>query len=190
MSYQEYREFVELLFSKGKTTGPNQSPAYLDYTKMGIQRMKKWDKISQVSPLMKEKVTQLPPQTWLVLTEAWCGDAAQSIPYLQKLTEENPSIQLRLILRDENLEIMDAFLTNGARSIPKLIALGPDLEEVYFTWGPKPHYLIEKQRAFRQDPQGKTSADFSREAHLWYAKDRHQAIEQEFHTCFQQAFGL
>ena len=59
---------------------------------------------------------------WLVLTEAWCGDAAQSLPIINKMAEVSDNITLRLILRDENLDVMDQFLQNGrSRSIPKLI---------------------------------------------------------------------
>ncbi|NVK48944.1 MAG: thioredoxin family protein [Cyclobacteriaceae bacterium] len=190
MTYSQYREMVNELFAEGKTTGENQSEAYLEYTRIAIQRMNRWDKVAKVSSEMEERVKKLPPQIWLVLTEAWCGDAGQTIPYMNKLAELNPGIQLRLILRDENPEIMDAHLTNGARSIPKLIALSPGLNKEYFTWGPKPNYLIEKQKAFRENPQGKTSKEFTQEVHLWYAKDKNQSLQEELGACFSQAFGI
>ena len=53
------------------------------------------------------------------------------------MAEVNSNINLQLVLRDENLELMDLFLTNGGRSIPKLIALDKDLN-ILFTWGPRP----------------------------------------------------
>ncbi|MCS5489912.1 thioredoxin family protein [Algoriphagus limi] len=190
MTYSQYRELVDALFSEGKTTGENQSEAYLEYTRMAIQRMNRWDKVAKVSPEMEERVKKLPPQIWLVITEAWCGDAGQTIPYMNKLADLNPGIQLRLILRDENPDIIDAHLTNGARSIPKLIALSPGLNKEYFSWGPKPKYLIEKQRAFREDPKGKTSKEFTQEVHLWYARDKNQSLEQELGDCFSQAFDI
>ncbi|NVJ85342.1 MAG: thioredoxin family protein [Algoriphagus sp.] len=190
MTYSQYREMVNELFAEGKTTGENQSEAYLEYTRIAIQRMNRWDKVAKVSPEMVDLVKKLPPQIWLVLTEAWCGDAGQTIPYMNKLAELNSSIQLRLILRDENPEIMDAHLTNGARSIPKLIALSPGLTKEYFSWGPKPQFLIDKQKAFRENPQGKTSKEFAQEVHLWYARDKNQTLEQELKTCFLNAFEL
>ncbi len=190
MTYQEYKDLVDRLFAQGKTTGENQSQAYIDYTRIAIQRMRKWDKIAKVSERMVEKVKKLPPQIWLIITEAWCGDAGQNIPYIYKLAEFNPNIQVRLILRDENLDIMDAHLTNGARSIPKLVALSPGLQREFFTWGPKPHYLIEKQKAFKNNPDGKSFQEYIEEVHFWYAKDKNQTLEKEMEACFENAFGI
>ncbi|MGM0944297.1 MAG: thioredoxin family protein [Bacteroidota bacterium] len=190
MTYTEYKDLVETLFSQGKTTGPNQSEAYLEYTQMAIQRMKRWDKTIKIDSEIAEKVKQLPPQVWMVITEAWCGDAAQTIPYMVKLAEFNPDIQLRFILRDEYPEIMDLYLTNGARSIPKLVSLSPGLQKNYFTWGPKPAILMEKQREFKSDPKGKTFKEFVQEVHLWYARDKNHTLGKELTACFDQAFDL
>lgn len=190
MTYSEYKNLIEKLFAEGKTTGPNQSESYLEYTRMAIQRMKRWDKTIRIDERMAELVSKLPPQLWMVITEAWCGDAAQTIPYISKLADLNPDIQLRLILRDENPEIMDQYLTNGARSIPKLISLSPGLQMEYFVWGPKPAYLMEKQREFKADPKEKTSKEFTEEVHLWYARDKNHTLGGELSTCFYQAFDL
>lgn len=190
MTYSEYKNLIDTLFAEGKTTGSNQSEAYLEYTRMAIQRMKRWDKTIRIDERMTELVKKLPPQIWLVITEAWCGDAAQTIPYMAKLADLNPDIQLRLILRDENPEIMDQYLTNGARSIPKLISLSPGLQTVYFVWGPKPAYLMEKQREFKADPKEKTSKEFVEEVHLWYARDKNYTLGGELSTCFYHAFDL
>lgn len=187
-TYTEYREMVQTFVQEGKTTGPFQTEAYLEYTKMANQRMNRWDKTAQVSEEMKELVESLPSQTWLVITEAWCGDAGQSLPYINKLAELNPGIQLRIILRDENLEVMDRYLTNGARSIPKLISLSPDLESEYFVWGPKPQFLIDKFKAFKADPQGQTSKEYNESVQLWYARDKNQSLEKELKDKITEAF--
>jgi hypothetical protein len=119
------------------------------------------------------------PQLWLVITEAWCGDGAQSIPYLAKLAEGNPLITLRLLFRDEHLEVMDAYLTNGNRSVPKLVALTADLQQQLFTWGPKPLYLMQLHAAYKLNPEGRSYASLREEMHLWYAKNKHQDLEAE-----------
>ncbi|WP_297336952.1 thioredoxin family protein [Algoriphagus sp.] len=190
MTYSEYKNLIDSLFAEGRTTGENQSASYLEYTRMAIQRMKRWDKTIRIDQQMTELVKKLPPQLWVIITEAWCGDAAQTIPYISKLAELNPTIQLRLILRDENPEIMNQYLTHGARSIPKLIALSPGLQQEYFVWGPKPSYLMEKQREFKTDPKGKTSKEFVEEVHLWYARDKNLTLGKELSHCFYQAFDL
>jgi len=189
-TYFEYREMVKQLVLENKTTGPNQSEAYLEYTRMAAQRMHRWDKTAKVSPEMEELILGIPPQIWLVITEAWCGDAAQTIPYMNKLAEVNPKIQLRLVLRDENPELMERYLTNGARSIPKLIALSPGLKKEYFTWGPKPQFLLERQKAYKLDPQGLSSKEFTEGTHLWYARDKNQSLEKELMDRIKEAFIL
>ena len=59
---------------------------------------------------------------WLIITEGWCGDAAQCIPTIEKIAAESKNIETHYVLRDENLDLIDEYLTNNARSIPKLIA--------------------------------------------------------------------
>lgn len=135
LSYTEYRNLVSTLLTEGKSTGPNQSEDLLNYSKLNDKRMKRLDKTIQLTEETISKIKDVKePQTWLVLTEGWCGDAAQNIPVIHKIAAENPNINFKLVLRDENLELMDAFLTNGGRSIPKLIALN-EKKEVINTWG-------------------------------------------------------
>ena len=122
------------------------------------------------------------PQIWLVLTEAWCGDAAQNIPFFVKLANHNPLIELRFILRDQNPEIMDAYLTNGGRSIPKLVALNRDNFEELFTWGPRPQVLQKKFEAYLEDSKGVSQGEFMESMHLWYARDKNNNINAEFMT--------
>ncbi|WP_245949482.1 thioredoxin family protein [Echinicola strongylocentroti] len=135
-NYSDYRALIDRLLLENKTTGDNHSEAMMDYTRINVQRMKRWDKTAKVSETAAASVQKIDRnQVWLVLTEAWCGDAAQNIPYIEKLAGLNDKIQLKYILRDENLEVMDEFLTNGGRSIPKLIALDAASLEILFTWG-------------------------------------------------------
>ena len=75
--------------------------------------------------------------TWVLLSEAWCGDAAQIVPVLGKIASESDQIDLKIVLRDEHLDIMNHYLTNGGRSIPKLICLDQQEQEI-FVWGPRP----------------------------------------------------
>jgi hypothetical protein len=116
-----------------------------------------------------------------VITEAWCGDGAQSIPHLAKLADLNPLITLKIMFRDEHPELMDAYLTNGNRSIPKLVAMTADLKQELFTWGPKPNYLLDLHAAFRQNPEGRSYSDFLEEVHLWYAKNKQKDLESEIY---------
>jgi hypothetical protein len=77
------------------------------------------------------------PQTWMVLTEPWCGDSAFLLPVIAEAAALTDALTLRILLRDDHLDVMDQYLTGGSRSIPKLVALSPEGEE-QFTWGPRP----------------------------------------------------
>ena len=139
MNYDQYMTLLTDLLAEGKTTGDKQSEAMVGYGKMNVQRMKRLNKTIQLLPELEDVVQGLTRKmTFLVITEGWCGDAAQNVPVFNKLTEHNNQIDVKLILRDENLEIMDGYLTNGGRSIPKLIALDSSTLEVIGTWGPRP----------------------------------------------------
>ena len=185
-SYSEFVEFTEKLVEEKSTTGANQSEAYLDYTRMCLQRMNRWNKTAKVSAKMTHLMESIQEsQIWLIITEAWCGDGAQSIPYLAKLVELNPKIKLRIIMRDEYPEIMDAYLTNGARSIPKLVAFSEDLKVELFTWGPKPLYLMNRHKEYKHDSKGLSYSGFLEEIHLWYAKNKNQDLEAELFPLIQ-----
>ena len=139
ISYSTYLNLTEELLSQGKTTGPNHSADYVHYTNLNLHRMKRLDKTVEINAELSTLITQITtPQTWLVISEAWCGDAAQNVPLLQKMADLSENIDLKIILRDENLEVMDLYLTNGGRSIPKLIALENETLNELYTWGPRP----------------------------------------------------
>jgi len=181
-SYSQFVEFTEQLVLENRTSGANQSEDYLSYTRMCLQRMVRWNKTSKVSEELKQLLLQVnQSQVWLIITEAWCGDGAQSIPYLAKLADLNPLIMLKIVLRDEHPDLMDAYLTNGARSIPKLVAMTADLQVELFTWGPKPKYLLDRHAAFKQNSEGLTYPEFLEEIHLWYAKNKHKDLESEIY---------
>ncbi len=179
LSYEAYKKLVGDLLEAGKTTGTNHSEAFLHYSHLNQQRMHRLEKTIVILPEVKEQILSIDsPQTWLVLTEGWCGDAAQSLPVMQALSQLNPLIRLRLLLRDENLELMDQYLTNGAsRSIPKLIALDTDSLVELFIWGPRPAPL---QELFYRLKAADTAYDLIKEElQRWYNTDKTASIQKE-----------
>lgn len=179
MSYEQYRSMINELLEKGLTTGPKQNETMLNYGILNAKRMKKWDKIARITPELHERLLDIKkPVTWLVLTEGWCGDAAQNLPFLNKMAEINPLINLKLILRDENLEVMDQFLTDDGRSIPKLIVLDAENLATLGTWGPRPapmQKLVMDNKITREKNYG----ELNEVMHLWYAKDRGITLQNE-----------
>jgi hypothetical protein len=179
ISYSGYRSLVNNLLSEGKSTGPEQSDDLTNYSMLNDRRMKRLDKtikISEETIQEFQKVKQ--PQTWLVLTEGWCGDAAQSLPILNKIASDTANIDLKIVLRDENLDLMDLFLTNGGRSIPKLIALDKDNNVLDF-WGPRPT-IATKMVADYKEKNGALDPQFKQDLQVWYNKDKGKSVQEDF----------
>lgn len=179
ISYPEYRTLVRDLLSVGKSTGPIQSEALTNYSLLNDRRMKRLDKTIKISDETKavfKSITE--KQTWLVLTEGWCGDAAQNLPVIQKLAAENENIALKIVLRDEYLELMDLFLTNGGRSIPKVIVLDAQ-NNVQHTWGPRPTLATEMMTDYKAK-NGSIDAQFKQDLQVWYNKNKGQSVQEDF----------
>jgi hypothetical protein len=186
MNYEQYRKLINDLMADNKTTGTNQSEEIIQYARMNIFRMDRLDNNTTLNPELLEALQQVPNKLiWLVLTEGWCGDAAQIVPVLERMADSSPNIDLMILLRDENLDLMDRYLTNGTRSIPKLICLHADTLKELGTWGPRPQpaqQLLEEHRA-RPNADYK---EFAEKLHAWYAKDRTQTIQQELLPLIKQ----
>ncbi|CAM1359773.1 Thioredoxin [Tenacibaculum soleae] len=177
ISYSAYRNLVKDLLVKGKSTGPNQSDDLLNYSLLNDKRMQRLDKTIKISEETIAKLKDISePQTWLVISEGWCGDAAQNLPVINKIAEENNNIKLQVVLRDENLELMDNFLTNGGRAIPKLIALDKN-NEVINTWGPRPD-IATKMVADYKAEKGALDADFKKDLQVWYNKNKGLNVQE------------
>lgn len=180
-TYAAYRQMLDDLIADGKTTGTNQSDDLVHYANLNIARMRKWEKTLKLESELVALLQNLPhKEIWLVITEGWCGDAAQCIPPLAKMEEATDKIELKLVLRDENLELMDEYLTNGGRSIPKLIRLNAETGEELGTWGPRPRPVQEMLEIYKKNAGEKTFAVFAEELHAWYAKDKQKHLQAEF----------
>lgn len=179
LSYQEYVALVKSLLTEGKSTGTEQSDALTNYSLLNNKRMKRLDKTIKISDETTAKIQNLKtPQTWLVLTEGWCGDAAQNLPVINKLAELNTNINLKIVLRDDHLQLMDQFLTNGGRSIPKLIMLDSE-NKVLNTWGPRPT-IATKMVVDYKEKNGSLDAEFKQDLQVWYNKNKGQSVQEDF----------
>ncbi|MFN8777645.1 MAG: thioredoxin family protein [Flavobacteriales bacterium] len=179
-SYPQFRELLQQLLSEDKSTGPKQSEELTAYSRLNEHRMNRWDKHFELSVDLSEKLARIPKGfTWLVITEGWCGDSAQTLPLLYKMAQIG-HIDLRIILRDENLWLMDQYLTNGSRSIPVLLCLDSDWREV-FCWGPRPASIQQSFISMRHSQDPVYTYDQVKEAiHLLYARNNGQALMEDF----------
>jgi hypothetical protein len=172
-SYLEFKEMVADLFSDGLNTGPKQMDVLIESTKMSLQRMKKWDKIFHISPMVESNLKKIEGSwTWYVITEGWCGDASQIIPVIAKLASQNENIELKILLRDENHGIMNNYLTNGGMAIPILVAVNNDTGEATPHFGPRPKEIQERVNEYKVENPGFDKSVFNKTLHLWYAKDK------------------
>jgi len=178
-SYQEYRDLVSDLLKEDKSTGHEQSEFLTNYSMLNDRRMKRLDKTLKIGDAIKTSFSQAETDiTWLVLTEGWCGDAAQSIPVINKLAEMNQGIDLRIISRDDNDDLMNNFLTNGGKSIPKLIAYDRKKEEVINSWGPRPSIATKMVKDYKEK-HGKLDPEFKENLQVWYNKDKGENIAED-----------
>ncbi len=185
MTFAEYIKLIDDLLLDGKTTGPNQSEAMFNYGKLNRQRMHRLEKMVAINESLREKVqNNKRKMIWLVITEGWCGDAAQNIPLIEKIAAQSGLIETRYVLRDENLALMDAYLTNNARSIPKLIALDAESLEELGTWGPRPKAAMDLFIEMRE--RGLEKPLMMENLQRWYIADKNQAIQTEFEDLFDQ----
>lgn len=174
MSYQDYRMLMAELVKTQSTTGLDQSVAMVAYTLLNEQRMKRWDKTIKVSEEAQNKIAAFKGDvTWLVLTESWCGDAAHVIPVINKVAELNENITLKLVLRDDNDALMQHFLTNGGKSIPKLIMLDNASQKVLNTFGPRPAAATQLVKDYLAE-HGTITEEFKEILQGWYNKDKGQ----------------
>ncbi len=193
MTYAEYVAKTIDLLKEGKTstTEVKPNPKIHLYTEQNVERMQNLDKsivLAGGTLEMLSKITK--KQTWLTISEGWCGDASQVVPIIERMAAANSNITHKLIFRDEHLDIMDAFLTDGGRSIPKTIVLDAD-GNVLNTWGPRPSGLQivvdglrQKMSTMTKEEQKAYFEDIKKIVHGWYAEDKTVSTQREFRAIF------
>ena len=178
-SYEEYKSLVLELIKEGKSTGPVQNESRVNYTKLNNQRMKRLDKQTRLSEEAVNAAEKIDKDfTWLVLTESWCGDAAQTLPVMNKFSQVNKNIDLKVVLRDENDELMNRFLTDGNKSIPKLIVIDNESKKVVSSWGPRTEIATRMIKDYKEK-HGKVDDTIKKDLQVFYNKDKGKQIEKE-----------
>jgi thioredoxin-like negative regulator of GroEL len=172
ITYQQYKQ------NMAEDLALNADLKIKEYINLNQHRMHRVEKTYVPSSEIITQVKNLKRKTyWLILTEHWCGDASQTLPALNALAElSEGKIEMKLVYRDRNDELMNAYLTNGTRSIPKLVQLDEHFN-VTGIWGPRPTVAQKMVKELKSNPA--TAATYANELHLWYAKDKQQSLEKE-----------
>ena len=177
MNYSEYKNLFESILNSKDPMPPYDAADYLNYTRLNFSRLKRWDKTLQLD---QELVNQLKglesKQHWIVICEPWCGDAAHVVPFLVRLAEESELVSYELQLRDSHPYLIENYLTNGGKSIPKLIVRDEEGKDI-FTWGPRPDGAQKLMTDLKS--AGVDFETIKMELQNWYNRDKGQEIFQE-----------
>lgn len=177
--YSEYRAIISSLLKEGKSTGKEQSEALTHYSELNEVRMNRLEKTIKISEEHHQKIQTLKRNyIWLVISEGWCGDAAQIVPVINKMVELSEKIELKIVFRDENEDLMNLFLTNGTKSIPKLIILDKNTLEVLGDFGPRPKGAIQLISDYKAE-HGIVDETAKTELQLWYLHDKGLSTQNE-----------
>lgn len=177
--YADYRKLVTDLLHDGKSTGNQQSEALTHYSSLNEVRMNRLEKTLKLLPETEDKLSELQNEfIGLVITEGWCGDAAQIVPMFDKMEQASAQLKFRYVLRDENEALMEQFLTNGSKSIPKLILMDAKSFEIMGVWGPRPEGATQLILDYKAT-HGKIDETAKTDLQKWYLHDKGISIQNE-----------
>ena len=178
-TYIEYKKNISDLLKIGKSSGDIQSEDLIHYSSLNETRIHRLDKTMKISEEIVLKLQSLKNEyIWLVISEGWCGDAAQLLPIFNKMDEVSDKIEMKIVFRDENEELINLFLTNGAKAIPKLIILDKNTLNVEGNWGPRPKGAIELIQNYKEK-FGAIDETAKTELQLWYLHDKGLSTQNE-----------
>jgi hypothetical protein len=184
MNFSEYLSVFEDVLAGKITKTPYDDAHFLEYVKLNTSRTHRWMKKGILTPETQSIVQSISEkQTWVIIAEPWCGDAAQIVPFIVRMAELNPLIHLEIKLRDSDNSEIDNYLTNGGKSIPKLIIRDKDGKDL-IVWGPRP---LEFQQLF--DTGKGLGLDLNEqkiELQKWYNEDEGKLIQKEICSLFHK----
>lgn len=174
---EAYRIVMEESAARDPAEFEGLEAEHVRFAKLNLHRTERLQRHWRPSEALASLMERLDrPQLWMVLTEPWCGDSAQCLPCLEILAESSQQVTIRIFARDDHLDIMDRYLTDGKRSIPILVALDPQGNEL-FRWGPRP---AEAQTVFdRAAAEGLDKPAKLERLHLFYGRNRGRALDEE-----------
>lgn len=178
-TYTEYIDFVQKQLDKGLSTDNLDIQDLLDYTKLNLSRSRRVEKKVSLSDYDKEFLDNYPRKLAIILiTEGWCGDAAQILPVVNLIVSNSPNLELRIVLRGSNMTLMNQYKYNNTLSIPIVVAYDIVLNQEVFIWGPRPKVLLDFTKKIKED-ENYDKNQFSIEVQEWYNKDKGKTIIDE-----------
>lgn len=177
MDFDEYLSYFEDILSNPDKHEVYKQEEYLEYAKLNFSRTKRWLSRFEPSEEMRKLINSIQEhQHWIVITEPWCGDAGHSLAQLYNIVKHNKNIDFEIQLRDSEPFLIEDYLTNGSKSIPKLI-IRNDVGHDIFIWGPRPKPATELFE--RLKVEGVEFDKIKERLQLWYNNDKGASIQQE-----------
>ena len=177
MNFLEYQKLFDAILTTDGPAKPYDKPAYINYVKLNQSRMSRWVRTMELQPDLIDALNDIEePQHWIIITEPWCGDAAHSVPFLVAIAEKSPKVTYEIQLRDAEPFLINDYLTNGGKGIPKMVARdqhGIDL----FTWGPRPNAaqdIFDKMKS-----EGAVYDEITLKLQAWYNADKGHSLQSE-----------
>lgn len=186
LSFQQYLDLTQQIIDNPTPAEPYNDEKMMKYTIDNMARMQKvLTNISIDQKLYNLLSTNERKMVWVVLTEPWCGDASQIVPALASFAAVSENITFKILLRDSNLEVMDNYLTNVGRSIPKFICIDEKSWKELGVWGPRPQSIQKIVMAQKDNPE-LTFAEKVKQIHAWYDENKTRDIQTEFIELLKQ----
>ncbi len=179
-TYLEYRKLVSDLLIENKSTGYEQSEDLTHYSSLNDARMNRLDKTINITADNIARLKALKKDyLWIVLSEGWCGDAAQILPILNKMADDSDKkIEMKIVLRDDNDDLMNMFLTNKGKAIPKLIIVEKATGLILDHYGPRPVGANNLVKDYKEK-FGVIDEKIKTDLQLWYLNDKGIAVQNE-----------
>lgn len=177
MDFLAYQQLFQDILDGPNPPAPYDNPDYLNYTRLNWSRQQRWLKIGVLNEELVAVIKNIKKQQfWTVITEPWCGDAAHSLPFIHRLSELNPLIKVNYQLRDTAPFLIDQYLSNGKKTIPKLIIADQEKHDLA-VWGSRPaacqllyNRLLEEHVEMQQKKI---------ELQKWYNEDKGVSLQNE-----------
>ncbi|MCB0539690.1 MAG: thioredoxin family protein [Chitinophagales bacterium] len=179
---EDYNIFFKKIVEKEITEAPYSDDGFYAYTEANFKRINSLKTKIDLDKKLYNALQEVSNWHFVLITEPWCGDASFAQPVIEAVTVAG-DLNLKIAIRDKNENLINAFLTNGGKSIPIFIALDENLN-YKFHWGPRPKPLQEEVVEFLKT---KPSVEEKiKMAHLWYLKDKGKTFQQELLDLIKQ----
>lgn len=179
MNFQAYLQYFKAIIETeiAQLKPPYDNSEYINYTQLNWSRLNRWMKNGVLLPKTKQALQKInTPQNWLIITEPWCGDAAHIVPFIELMSRENELITTTYELRDSAPFSIENYLTNNAKSIPKIVIRNKSNEDIA-VWGPRP---ANCQAIYNKLMEQKTTLENVKiTLQKWYNNDKGVEIQQE-----------